>query len=228
MVYYDHALVGATLAVAAGMQRRYGWPAVMLAALAGMFPDWDATPKHFYPEAYVAGHRVWGHNLFAVTLAGAALGGLGYLIDRSPGGRDARSARGWDVALCEPRLDTCMLREHRMTVGTQPTADGVAIRQLAERVRSLRERTLQEVGRVVVGMEAVTHQFLIDPVSPGLAKRAAGDGASGGPVPPDRVPLLGRHAEPRNPMVNGEKLQGSCRTACPACPPCLWAVSPTK
>lgn len=83
MVYYDHALVGATLAVAAGMQRRYGWPAVMLAALAGMFPDWDATPKHFYPEAYVAGHRVWGHNLFAVTLAGAALGGLGYLIHRS-------------------------------------------------------------------------------------------------------------------------------------------------
>jgi MoxR-like ATPase len=48
-----------------------------------------------------------------------------------------------------------------MTVGTQPTADGVAIRQLAERVRGLRERTLHEVGRVVVGMEAVTHQFLI-------------------------------------------------------------------
>jgi MoxR-like ATPase len=48
-----------------------------------------------------------------------------------------------------------------MTVRTQPTSDGVAIRQLAERVRGLRERTLQEVGRVVVGMEAVTHQFLI-------------------------------------------------------------------
>ena len=83
MVYYDHALVGATLSVAAGMQRRYGWPAVMLAALAGMFPDWDATPKHIWPQAYVLGHRVWGHNLFAVTLAGAALGGLGYLIHRS-------------------------------------------------------------------------------------------------------------------------------------------------
>ncbi len=40
-------------------------------------------------------------------------------------------------------------------------SDGVAIRQLAERVRGLRERTLTEVGRVVVGMEAVTQQFLI-------------------------------------------------------------------
>jgi hypothetical protein len=89
MVYYDHALVGATLAVAAGMQRRYGWPAIMLAALAGMCPDWDATPKHIWPQAYALGHRVWGHNLFAVTLAGAALGGLGYLIHRS---RSPRSA----------------------------------------------------------------------------------------------------------------------------------------
>jgi hypothetical protein len=67
MVYYDHAMVGATLAVALGAQRRYGWPVVALAALAGMFPDWDATPKHFSPRTYQIGHRVWGHNLFAVT-----------------------------------------------------------------------------------------------------------------------------------------------------------------
>lgn len=89
MVYYDHALVGATLAVAAGLQRRHGWPAVALAALAGMFPDWDATPKHVRPEAYALGHRVWGHNLFAATLAGAVLGGTGYLIHRSRSHRSA-------------------------------------------------------------------------------------------------------------------------------------------
>src|SRR5438876_9184696 len=35
------------------------------------------------------------------------------------------------------------------------------IRELAGRLRTLRERTFTEVGRVVVGMEAVTHQFLI-------------------------------------------------------------------
>ena len=35
------------------------------------------------------------------------------------------------------------------------------LRQWTERVRELRDRTLAEVGRVVVGMEDVTHQFLI-------------------------------------------------------------------
>lgn len=43
----------------------------------------------------------------------------------------------------------------------EPAGDGVAGRQLAERVRTLRDRTLAEVERVVVGMEAVTQQFLI-------------------------------------------------------------------
>src|SRR5438552_678080 len=36
-----------------------------------------------------------------------------------------------------------------------------AIRQLAEQLRELRDKTVAEVGRVVVGMEAITHQFLI-------------------------------------------------------------------
>ncbi len=41
------------------------------------------------------------------------------------------------------------------------TADGVALRQLAERVRHLGDRTVAEVGKVVVGMGDVTRQFLI-------------------------------------------------------------------
>src|SRR5205807_10565443 len=48
-----------------------------------------------------------------------------------------------------------------MPVGITDSSDGVALRQLAERMRGLREQTLAEVGRVVVGMEHVTHQFLI-------------------------------------------------------------------
>jgi MoxR-like ATPase len=39
--------------------------------------------------------------------------------------------------------------------------DGTAIRQAAGQLRTLRDRTIAEVGRVVVGMEGVTHQFLI-------------------------------------------------------------------
>src|SRR5215469_10059234 len=39
--------------------------------------------------------------------------------------------------------------------------DGADLRRLAEKVRDLRDRTLAEVGKVVVGMEHVTEQFLI-------------------------------------------------------------------
>jgi membrane-bound metal-dependent hydrolase YbcI (DUF457 family) len=96
MVYYDHALIGATIAVAAGVQKRYGWPPVVLAGLAGMFPDWDATSKLLWPQTYARGHRVWGHNVFAVTVAGAALGTLGYWIHRS------RSHRRAPIAALDP------------------------------------------------------------------------------------------------------------------------------
>jgi MoxR-like ATPase len=41
------------------------------------------------------------------------------------------------------------------------TPDGASLRQWVERVRFLRDRTLAEVGRVVVGMDEVTSQFLI-------------------------------------------------------------------
>jgi MoxR-like ATPase len=45
--------------------------------------------------------------------------------------------------------------------------DGVPIRDLARQVRSLRELVVAEVGRVVVGMERVTEQFLIALVAGG-------------------------------------------------------------
>ena len=83
MVYYDHAMLGATLAVAVGAERRKGWPIVFFAALAGMFPDWDALSTHISHETYRIGHRVWGHNLFAATLGGILLGFFGYWISRS-------------------------------------------------------------------------------------------------------------------------------------------------
>src|SRR6266849_4744904 len=109
MVYYDHAMLGATLAVAVGAQRRQGWPIVILAALAGMFPDWDALSSNISPQTYRIGHRVWGHNLFAVTLAGIVLGLLGYWIsqsctkstdlDSTNGERQAGEAGFW-IVLC--------------------------------------------------------------------------------------------------------------------------------
>src|SRR3954451_24772948 len=44
---------------------------------------------------------------------------------------------------------------------TNTAADAAAVRELAVRLSGLRDRVVAEVGRVVVGMEDVTHQFLI-------------------------------------------------------------------
>ena len=41
------------------------------------------------------------------------------------------------------------------------STDGHDIRQLVEQMRDLRESTIAEVGKVVIGMEQVTHQFMI-------------------------------------------------------------------
>src|SRR5439155_16468574 len=49
----------------------------------------------------------------------------------------------------------------RMKVPVETSVDGAPIRRLAEQIKPLRDRTVAEVGRVVVGMEHVTHQFLI-------------------------------------------------------------------
>jgi MoxR-like ATPase len=48
-----------------------------------------------------------------------------------------------------------------MTAKIETTSDSSVVRQLAARVRVLRDRMIAEVGRVVVGMESVTHQFMI-------------------------------------------------------------------
>jgi MoxR-like ATPase len=47
------------------------------------------------------------------------------------------------------------------------SVDGVSLRGLAQQMRGLRDRVVAEVGRVVVGMETVTHQFLIALVAGG-------------------------------------------------------------
>ncbi len=46
-------------------------------------------------------------------------------------------------------------------------AEASGVRELADRLRVLRQRVLAEVGRVVVGMDDVTHQFLIALVAGG-------------------------------------------------------------
>src|SRR2546421_6860424 len=55
-----------------------------------------------------------------------------------------------------------------MTVNAENLSiDGVSLRGVAQQMRGLRDRVVAEVGRVVVGMDDVTHQFLIALVAGG-------------------------------------------------------------
>jgi hypothetical protein len=92
MTFYEHAMLGATLALAAGGQRRHGWGLVATAAVAAALPDWDGLSLLLGGEAYAKVHRTWGHNFLAASLAGAACGLAGYLCHRSTGFRQCTQA----------------------------------------------------------------------------------------------------------------------------------------
>jgi membrane-bound metal-dependent hydrolase YbcI (DUF457 family) len=95
--YYDHALVGATLALATGTQRRYGWAVVTMGAAAAALPDWDAVPYPAGTPGYPLVHRVWGHNLLVAPLLSGLVGAVGYLCWQSLRGRgpDPERAEGF-------------------------------------------------------------------------------------------------------------------------------------
>ena len=89
MTTYEHAMLGLTLALAAGAHRRHGWALPVTAAVAAALPDWDAVTIFFGPEAYATGHRTWGHNLLCAGSLGALTGALGFLCYASVRGRRA-------------------------------------------------------------------------------------------------------------------------------------------
>lgn len=82
-------MLGGTLTLAAGGQRRHGWGLVAMAAVAAALPDWDGLSILFGGEAYGAVHRLWGHNLLVAAVTGAICGAAGYWCRQS-----ARVQRG--------------------------------------------------------------------------------------------------------------------------------------
>lgn len=78
MTIFDHAMLGVTLPLAAGLQRQFGWRIVAVSCIAAALPDWDGLSILFGPEAYATGHRLWGHNLLASVALGALFAGIEY------------------------------------------------------------------------------------------------------------------------------------------------------
>jgi membrane-bound metal-dependent hydrolase YbcI (DUF457 family) len=83
MTIFEHPMLGASLAIVAGVQRRHGWGLVATAAAAAALPDWDGLSILFGSAAYARVHRVWGHNLLVAGLGGAIVGMVGLLAARS-------------------------------------------------------------------------------------------------------------------------------------------------
>ena len=74
MTFFEHAMLGSTLALAAGLHRRFGWRIVIMAGVAAMLPDWDGLTLIFGSSAYDLAHRVWGHNLLVAGCSGGLVG----------------------------------------------------------------------------------------------------------------------------------------------------------
>jgi len=51
-------MVGASLALGAGLHYKHGWRIVGLAAVAAALPDWDGLSFLFGSQAYAKAHRV--------------------------------------------------------------------------------------------------------------------------------------------------------------------------
>lgn len=81
MTTYEHTMLGINGVLATGLNRRYGWQLAAIAGIAATIPDWDMISLAFGAEVFSAGHRVWGHNIFACTLAGILIGILDYRVD---------------------------------------------------------------------------------------------------------------------------------------------------
>ena len=76
-------MLGITGVVATGLNRRYGWPIVALAAVAAVNPDWDGLTIVAGSAAFAASHRLWGHNVLACVLTGLLMGVVDYRFDVS-------------------------------------------------------------------------------------------------------------------------------------------------
>ncbi len=81
MTPYEHAMLAGTGVLAAGLDRRFGWPLVAVAAVAAVSPDWDGITIALGAAAFAASHRMWGHNVWACVLSGILIGCLDYRLD---------------------------------------------------------------------------------------------------------------------------------------------------
>jgi hypothetical protein len=78
MTTFEHAIFAINGCLAAGLQKRYDWNLVAMAAVCAVLPDWDGLTLIGGAALFDQAHRAWGHNLLACVLMGAACGVCDY------------------------------------------------------------------------------------------------------------------------------------------------------
>ncbi|HUT92095.1 MAG TPA: metal-dependent hydrolase [Thermoguttaceae bacterium] len=78
MTTYEHAMLGVNGALAAGLDRRWGWPIVAMAGFVAVLPDWDGLGILFGAAVFDRVHRTLGHNLLVCLSLGAVVAALDY------------------------------------------------------------------------------------------------------------------------------------------------------
>lgn len=116
MTTYEHAMLGVTGALAAGLHRRYGWQIVALGGFASALPDWDAVSIVFGAAVFDRVHRTVGHNLLVCILVGAAVACLDCHCDLASRGRELAGRLLRVFATKEFSIRGSALPAHRLCV----------------------------------------------------------------------------------------------------------------
>jgi hypothetical protein len=73
--------VGVHTALLLGLHSNFGWRCVAIAAIASNIPDWDGLLFLIDHQLFDRGHRVWGHNVFAIAIQSLLIGVLQWRLD---------------------------------------------------------------------------------------------------------------------------------------------------
>ena len=79
MTTFEHAMLGTTCALAAGLHRR-SWQIVAMAGVASILPDWDGLSIIFGAAAFDQLHRAVGHSVFVATPVAIVLAAAEYRL----------------------------------------------------------------------------------------------------------------------------------------------------
>ncbi|GHT40760.1 hypothetical protein FACS189443_1560 [Planctomycetales bacterium] len=81
MTTIEHALLGADLVLAAGLNRRFGWQLAALAGVCAVLPDWDGLTILWSVPLFDTTHRSWGHGLLTSAVVGVFFALIDYRFD---------------------------------------------------------------------------------------------------------------------------------------------------